>query len=97
MPAQLHTVEQVMERLRAGRSTAFALIDSRSLRSVKAGRRKLVSEAPLVEFIQNLVRPAQPAQLRSSEPSAGLCKIANLTLSDDHQLAADVLSQCLSK
>jgi excisionase family DNA binding protein len=53
-PAQLHTVEEVMARLCVGRSTAFALIGSRRLRSVKVGRRRLVSEAAIVEFIENL-------------------------------------------
>ena len=55
--ARLHTVEDVMERLRIGRSTAFGLIGSRQLRSVKVGRRRLVSEAALVEFIETLDRP----------------------------------------
>lgn len=53
-PSQLLTVEEVMARLRVGRSTAFGLIASRQLRSVKVGRRRLVSEAALVEFIQRL-------------------------------------------
>jgi excisionase family DNA binding protein len=57
-PAQLHTVEEVMARLCVGRSTAFALIGSRQLRSVKVGRRRLVSEAAIVEFIENLDRHA---------------------------------------
>lgn len=62
-PAQLHTVEEVMERLRVGRSTAFGLIASRQLRSVKVGRRRLVSEAAIVEFIENL--DGQDAALES--------------------------------
>jgi len=62
-PAQLHTVEEVMKRLRVGRSTAFGLIASRQLRSVKVGRRRLVSEAAIVEFIENLDR--QHAALES--------------------------------
>jgi excisionase family DNA binding protein len=53
-PAQLHTVKEVMERLCIGRSTAFELIASRQLRSVKVGRRRLVSEAAIVDFIQSL-------------------------------------------
>jgi excisionase family DNA binding protein len=52
----LNTVEEVMERLRIGRSTAFELIDSRRLRSIKVGRRRLVSEAALAEFIERLDR-----------------------------------------
>lgn len=49
--ARLYGVEKVMERLGVGRSTAFALIASGELRSVKIGRRRLVSEAALVDFI----------------------------------------------
>jgi excisionase family DNA binding protein len=52
--ARLNTVEEVMERLRIGRSTAFELIGTRRLRSIKVGRRRLVSEAALVEFIERL-------------------------------------------
>lgn len=52
--ARLHTVEDVMERLCIGRTTAFELIGTRRLRSVKVGRRRLVSEAALTEFIQEL-------------------------------------------
>src|ERR1700758_2481635 len=54
--ARLNTVEDVMERLRIGRSTAFELISTRQLRSIKVGRRRLVSEAALVEFIEGLDR-----------------------------------------
>jgi excisionase family DNA binding protein len=54
--ARLNTIEDVMERLRIGRSTTFELIASRRLRSVKVGRRRLVSEAALTEFIARLDR-----------------------------------------
>lgn len=52
--AQLHPLEAVMARLGVGRSTVFELIASGELRSVKVGRRRLVSEAALTEFIQKL-------------------------------------------
>lgn len=48
--ARLNTVEEVMERLRIGRSTAFELIGTRQLRSIKVGRRRLVSEAALIPY-----------------------------------------------
>ena len=50
-PPKLHDVEGVMERLRVKRSTVFKLFDTNQLRSVKVGRRRLVSEAALCEFI----------------------------------------------
>lgn len=52
--ARLHTVEDVMQRLSIGRSMAFELISCGRLRSVKVGRRRLISEAALVEFIEAL-------------------------------------------
>lgn len=52
--ARLHDVEAVMERLDLGRSKVYELIASRRLRSVKVGRRRLVSEAAIVEFIAEL-------------------------------------------
>lgn len=52
----LNTIEEVMERLRIGRSTTFDLISTRRLRSIKVGRRRLVSETALIEFIELLDR-----------------------------------------
>ena len=43
-----------MARLGVGRSKAFEVIASGELRSIKIGRRRLVSESALVEFIQKL-------------------------------------------
>jgi excisionase family DNA binding protein len=52
--ARLHTIEAVMERLCLGRSTIFALMGSGELRSCKVGRRRLIPESAIVEFIENL-------------------------------------------
>jgi excisionase family DNA binding protein len=52
--ARLHHVETVMDRLCLGRSTVFNLIASGQLRSVKVGRRRLVPESAIVEFIERL-------------------------------------------
>lgn len=72
--ARLNTVEEVMDRLRIGRSTAFELIGSRRLRSVKVGRRRLVSEAALVQFIEELDRQTDEPSVMSEQgrsPSSG--------------------------
>jgi excisionase family DNA binding protein len=50
----LHPVESVMERLHVGRSMVFELIASGELRSVKVGRRRLVSDSALCDFIERL-------------------------------------------
>ncbi|WP_237110538.1 helix-turn-helix domain-containing protein [Mycobacteroides abscessus] len=52
--ARLWPVEAVMERLSIGRSMVFELMASGQLRSCKVGRRRLVSEASLREFIDRL-------------------------------------------
>lgn len=57
--AQLHTVETVQQRLSVGRSTVFGLIASGELRSVKVGRRRLVTESSLAEFIDRLEAEAR--------------------------------------
>jgi excisionase family DNA binding protein len=59
--AQLHPLETVMARLGVGRSTVFELIGTGELRSVKVGRRRLVSEAALVEFIEHIDRGGDAA------------------------------------
>lgn len=52
--SRLWPVESVMERLSLGRSTVFALIATGDLRSVKVGRRRLVSEAAITEYIRRI-------------------------------------------
>jgi excisionase family DNA binding protein len=52
--ARLHNIESVMDRLNVGRSTVFALMANGQLRSCKVGRRRLVPESAIVQFIQNL-------------------------------------------
>ncbi len=42
--ARLNEIEDVMARLKVGRSTVFGLLASGELRSVKIGRRRLVPE-----------------------------------------------------
>jgi excisionase family DNA binding protein len=49
--AQLHSVETVMVRLNCGRNTVFSLISSGQLRSVKIGRRRMISEQAIRDFI----------------------------------------------
>lgn len=52
--SRLWPVEAVMARLGIGRSMVFQLMASGDLRSVKVGRRRLVSEAAITEFIQKI-------------------------------------------
>jgi excisionase family DNA binding protein len=52
--ARLNSVEQVMDRLNLKRSKVYQILGSGQLRSIKVGRRRLVSEAALVDFINDL-------------------------------------------
>jgi excisionase family DNA binding protein len=52
--ARLNSVEEVMNRLCLGRSKVYEVLANGQLRSVKVGRRRLISEAALVDFINHL-------------------------------------------
>jgi excisionase family DNA binding protein len=52
--ARLHDIESLMDRLKLGRSKVFEVIASGELRSIKVGRRRLVSETALAEYIADL-------------------------------------------
>jgi excisionase family DNA binding protein len=52
--SQLMSLEAVMERLAVGRSTVYKLVAAGALRSVKIGKRRLVSEQALAEYIASL-------------------------------------------
>ncbi|MFL0276985.1 helix-turn-helix domain-containing protein [Mycobacterium sp. SMC-19] len=52
--SRLWTVEAVMQRLSIGRSMVFDLIRSGELRSVKVGRRRLVSETAINDYIDRV-------------------------------------------
>jgi excisionase family DNA binding protein len=60
--ARLHDIESVMDRLKLGRSKVFQVIASGELRSIKVGRRRLVSESALIEFITRLDQQGGPAE-----------------------------------
>lgn len=47
----LHTVDAAARRLSLGRSSTYKLIESGVLRSTKLGRRRMVSEAALRDFV----------------------------------------------
>ena len=52
--ARLNNIEQVQARLGVGRSTVFELIAQKKLRSCRVGRRRMVTEQSLCEFIARL-------------------------------------------
>lgn len=50
----LHNVEAAQQRLGLGRSTIFELMATGRLRSVKVGRRRLISESAITDFVASL-------------------------------------------
>jgi excisionase family DNA binding protein len=52
---RLLPVEAVMAQLSLGRSSVFDLISNNQLRSVKIGRRRLVPQVSVDEFVTNLL------------------------------------------
>lgn len=52
--ARLNSIESTMAQLGLGRSKVYELIASGELRSVKVGRRRLVSDTAINEFVAHL-------------------------------------------
>jgi len=53
-----HTIEDLRRELNAGRSTVFELIRTGELPSIKIGRRRLVTEQALMEYLARLQSPS---------------------------------------
>lgn len=51
----LHQIPDVCDRLGVGRSTVFELIKTGELASVKIGRRRLVAESAIAEYIARVI------------------------------------------
>ena len=52
--AHLNNIEKVQERLGVGRSMVFELLRTKQLKSVRVGRRRMVTEQSLRDFIAQL-------------------------------------------
>lgn len=52
--ARLHQIPSAQDRLGLGRSKLYELLESGALRSVKVGKRRLIPESAIVEYIERL-------------------------------------------
>lgn len=52
--ARLNTVAEMLERLCISRATGYRLIHSGALRTVQIGRRRLVPEQAIIDYIASL-------------------------------------------
>jgi excisionase family DNA binding protein len=51
----LNSIKDIVARTGLSRSTVYEEMDSGRLRSVKVGRRRLIPESALVDYIDNLI------------------------------------------
>ncbi|MEV0105565.1 helix-turn-helix domain-containing protein [Nocardia sp. NPDC050799] len=58
---QLHPIPAACERLGIGRSHLYGLMDSGVLRSVKVGRRRLIPESAIADYITRLISGSDAA------------------------------------
>jgi excisionase family DNA binding protein len=52
---RLNSIKDIVARTGLSRSTVYEEMDSGRLRSVKVGRRRLIPESALVDYIDNLI------------------------------------------
>lgn len=57
------TVKQLCEMLRIGRNTAYALLQSGEIKSVRIGRKYLIPKRCVIQFVQQYLLWNQPDQL----------------------------------
>lgn len=68
----LNDLAAVAERLHLGRSTVFALLNSGELFSVKIGRKRLVPEAALIQFVEKRMAAATQPNGRPHSAAPGI-------------------------
>jgi len=58
--ARLNSIKDAGGRLRLSRSKVYEEMDSGRLQSVKVGRRRLIPESALIDYINKLIEAATP-------------------------------------
>jgi len=58
----LNSIKDVVLRTRLSRSKVYEEMDSGRLKSVKVGRRRLIAESQLIDFINSLVEAATASE-----------------------------------
>lgn len=66
MTARLHSVEEAADLLHVSRAHIFTMISRNEITSVKVGKRRLISERAIGEYIARLeAAPAAPSRRRT--------------------------------
>jgi excisionase family DNA binding protein len=58
----LNSIKDVIGRTRLSRSKVYEELDSGRLKSVKVGRRRLIAESQLIDYIDTLVAAASASE-----------------------------------
>jgi len=65
----LHTIEQTRELLACGRNTVYNLVSRNELTLIKMGRRSLITDESIREYIDRKVLEAQNRTSLDSDPN----------------------------
>jgi excisionase family DNA binding protein len=57
---RLNSVKDVVHKTRLSRSKVYEEMEAGRLKSVKVGRRRLIPESALVDYVNNLIEAAMP-------------------------------------
>ena len=68
--AHLNDIKDAGARLRLSRSKIYEEMDSGRLKSVKVGRRRLITESQLIDYIDNLIQTGTPDEECCVTPDA---------------------------
>jgi len=60
---RLNSVKDIVARTGLSRSTVYQEMDSGRLRSVKVGRRRLITESALIDYIEGLADASKRAEV----------------------------------
>jgi excisionase family DNA binding protein len=58
--ARLNSIRDAVTRLRVSRSKIYEEMDNGRLQSVKVGRRRLIPESALIDYIDKLIEAGKP-------------------------------------
>lgn len=70
----LHTIEQTRKLLACGRNTVYNLVNRNELTMIKMGRRSLITDVSIREYVDKKVREAEN-RLHESDASSGCDRV----------------------
>ena len=65
----LHTIEQARTLLACGRNTVYNLVNKKELTMIKMGRRSLITDESIREFVERKVQEAEYGSSLNGDPT----------------------------